>query len=222
MTILLGPRLLGAALAGAALTLSPQARAQGLTGTYTLGKVAFQGNAQVPTADLQAALPVQPGQRIDQAGMQQDADAVAAVYQKHNVGASITTKITVLHKTRAEITYVFAEQAPIAPIVRHIGVTADSVSVTGNTKVSTADILAAPPAGVAPPPNTRAAPAQRGPAPGIKPGQVVTNPEITAAQTAIVALYKKANVGVAVNTDWTNVSPQHVAMVFKITEKTDD
>ncbi len=192
-------RLLGAALAGAALLCAP-AHGQGLTGSYTLSKVTFQGNAQVPTADLEAALPIQVGQKIDQAGLQQDADAVEAVYKAHNVGTSISTKLTVLHKTRAEIAYTFAEQAPEAPIVRHVGVTADTVSVTGNTKVSTADILAAA---------------------NIKPGQVVTNPEISAAQAAIVALYKKANVGVAVNTDWTNVSPQHVAMVFKITEKDD-
>ncbi len=191
-------RLLGAALAGAALLCAP-AHGQGLTGSYTLSKVTFQGNAQVPTADLEAALPIQVGQKIDQAGLQQDADAVEAVYQKHNVGAHLSIKSTTLGR-RLTLTYTFAEQAPEAPIVRHVGVTADTVSVTGNTKVSTADILAAA---------------------NIKPGQVVTNPEISAAQAAIVALYKKANVGVAVNTDWTNVSPQHVAMVFKITEKDD-
>ena len=195
-------RLLGAAFAGAALALSVQvsAWAQGLTGTYTLNKVTFQGNAQVPTADLQAALPIQPGQQIDQAGLQQDADAVQALYQKRNVGASITTRLTVFHKTKADVTYVFAEQAPVAPVVHHIGVTADTVSVTGNSKISTSDILAAA---------------------NIKPGSIVTNAQISAAQSAILALYKKANVGVTVNTDWTNVSPQHIAMVFKIAEKSD-
>ena len=194
-------RPFGAALAGAALILSFQApRPARAAGTYTLSRVTFQGNAQIATADLMAALPIQPGERIDHAGLQQDADAVAGLYHQHNVGANITTKMQVIGGTRAEITYVLAEQAPQAPIVQHVGVTADSVSVTGNTKVSTADILAAA---------------------NIRPGQVVTNPEITAAQAAIVALYKKQNVGVVVNTDWTNVSPQHVAMVFKITEKDD-
>ncbi len=197
-------RPLGVALAGAALAIVLQApvpaRAADPAGTYTLSKVTFQGNAQVPTAELQAALPIQPGETIDHAGLQQDADAVAAVYQKHNVGAHMTTRLTVRGKTRAEVTYSFAEQAAVAPIVQHIGVTADSVSVTGNSKVSTADILAAA---------------------NIKPGQEVTNPEISAAQAAIVALYKKANVGVSVSTDWTNVSPQHVAMTFKVGEKTD-
>ena len=193
-------RLLGAALAGAALFLSPQARAQGATGPYTLDKVVFQGNTQVPTADLLAALPIQPGQQIDRSGLQRDADAVAALYQKRNVGANITTRMTVVRR-RADVTYILAEQAPVAPIVRHVGVTADTVSVSGNSKVSTADILAAA---------------------NIRPGQVVTNAQISAAQTAIVALYKKANVGVTVNTDWTDVSPQHVAMVFKIVEKSGD
>ncbi len=190
--------LLGAAIAGMALA-SVQAHGQALTGSYTLSRITFQGNAQVPTADLQAALPIQVGQTIDQAGLQQEADAVAAVYQKHNVGAHLGIKSTTLGR-KVTLTYTFAEQAPVAPIVHHVGVTADTVSVTGNTKVSTADILAAA---------------------NIKPGQVVTNPEISAAQAAIAALYKKANVGVAVNTDWTNTSPQHVAMVFKITEKDD-
>ena len=195
-------RPLGAALAGAALILSFQApQPARAAGTYTLSKVTFQGNSQIATADLMAALPIQPGQTIDHAGLQQDADAVAGLYHQRNVGASITTRMQVIGGTRAQITYVLAEQAPQAPIVRHVGVTAASVSVTGNSKVSTADILAAA---------------------GIKPGQIVTNPEITAAQTAIVALYKKKNVGVQVNTDWTDVSPQHVAMVFKIAEKDDD
>ena len=53
-------------------------------------------------------------------------------------------------------------------------------------------------------------------------GMLMAGGLITAAQAAIVALYKKKNVGVQVNTDWTDVSPQHVAMVFKIAEKDDD
>ena len=191
-------RLLGAALAGGATMLSVHAQAAPLVGSYTLSGVTFQGNVQVPTAELQAALPIQVGQKIDQAGLQQEVDAMQAVYQKRNVGTTIRLRPQVLHKTRAELTFVFAEQAPVAPIVRHVGVTADTVSVTGNSKVSTAEILAAA---------------------NIKPGQVVTNPEISAAQAAIVALYKKANVGVVVDANWTNLSPQHVAMVFKIAEK---
>ena len=197
-------RPLGAAVAGAALLLSLQAplaaRAAGSDGTHTRTKGPVQGNTQGSPADLQAALPVQPGQTIDQAGMQRDVDAVQALYGARNVGVTINARLPVMHKTQAVLVFELAEQAPQAPIVRHVGVTADTVSVTGNSKVSTADILAAA---------------------NIKPGQVVTNPEITAAQAAIVALYKKNNVGVVVNTDWTDVSPQHVAMVFKITEKDD-
>ncbi len=164
--------------------------------SWTLSKVTFLGNRQVPTDELQAALPIQPGDKLDQSGVQSEFDAVQQVYRKHNVGASIGQRLSTLGR-KATITYTMTEQAPTAPTVVHVGVTADSVSVTGNTKVSTADILAAA---------------------NIPPGSQVTNEKIQAAQAAIVALYKKKNVGASIGTDWTNNAPQHVAMVFKITE----
>jgi len=171
------------------------------TGTFTLSKITFQGNVQVPTSELQAALPIQVGQTIDQAGLQENVAAIGKVYQKHNVGADITQRLTTLHK-KAMITYIFTEKAPVAPTVTHVGITADHVTVSGNAKVKTADILAAA---------------------AIKPGDPLTNDKLQAAQNAISALYKKANIGSTVSTDWTNTAtPQHVDLVFKIVEKDDN
>jgi outer membrane protein assembly factor BamA len=187
--------------ASAFVALPVAAQAQS-TASYTLNKVTFEGTAQVPTAELQAALPFQVGQKIDHAALQANMNAVQAVYQKHNVGAGITQRMTVFHKTRADIAYVFEEKAPVAPTVTHVGITADSVAVSGNIKVKTADILAAA---------------------GIKPGDSLTNEKIQAAQTAIVALYKKANIGSSISTDWTNAAQaQHVNLVFKVVEKSSD
>jgi outer membrane protein assembly factor BamA len=171
------------------------------TGSYTLTKVTFKGNVQVPTAELLAALPVQVGQTIDQAGAKENVAAIGQVYQKHNVGTNITQSMTIIHHTKAIIAYTFVEQAPLAPTVVHVGITVDHVSVTGNARIKTPAILAAA---------------------NIKPGQTVTNEAIKAAQDAISALYKKSNIGSMVSTDWTNTTPQHVDMVFKVTEKADE
>ena len=174
------------------------ANAAALTGSYTLGKVTFVGNDQVPTSDLQAALPVQPGEKIDDAGMQQETDAVEQVYRKHNVGASLRIRKTIKPREVAELTYTFTEQAPVAPTVTHVGITADHVGVTGNSKISTVNILSAA---------------------NLKPGDTLTNEKIAAAQAAILALYKKANIGATINTGWTNTTPQHVDLLFTIVEK---
>lgn len=186
--------LLACAMLGAAV---PAGAAQ--TSTYTLTKVLFQGNQQVPTSELQAALPIQPGQSIDQSGVQDEMTAIQGVYQKHNVGAKISARLATLH-SKATITYIFDEQAPVAPVVTHVGITADTVTVAGNNKIKSADILAAA---------------------NIPPGGAVTNEKLQAAQAAIVALYKKANIGCTVNSDWTNAATaQHINLVFKIVEKT--
>ncbi len=193
--------LLGLLLAGAATPTSPStpARAQS-SASYTLRRVTFVGNSQVPTAELQAALPYGAGQTIDHAALQANMDAIARVYRKHNVGANLSQRMTATGHS-AMITYTFAEQAPVAPTVVHVGVTADTVTAAGNSRIKTADIVAAS---------------------GIRPGGPVTTQSIQAAQVAIVALYKKANIGCTINTDWTNTSqPQHVNLVFRIVEKPD-
>ena len=170
-------------------------------GSYTLSKVTFQGNAQVSTEELEAALPYKAGDSIDQAGLQADAAAVGAVYQKHNVGASISQRFSMLHN-KATLAYTLEEKAPVAPTVTHVGITADTVTVTGNARIKTADILAAA---------------------NIRPGQTVTQDQIQAAQAAISGLYKKANIGSSVGFDFTNAAQaQHINLVFKITEKPDD
>ncbi len=193
--------LLGLILAGtmipAALPIPARAQAGA---SYTLRRVTFVGNDQVPSAELQAALPYGVGQTIDHAALQANMDAITGVYRKHNVGANVSQRMTATGHA-ATITYTFAEQAPVAPTVTHVGITADTVTVAGNSRIKTADILAAS---------------------GIRPGGPVTTQSIQAAQASIAGLYKKANIGSTVNTDWTNASqPQHVNLVFRIVEKPD-
>ena len=187
-----------AALLAGTLAVLP-ARAQS-GASYTLRKVTFVGNNRVPSAELQAALPYKVGQTIDHDALQADMDAISGVYRTHNVGAHISQRMTATGHAAA-ITYTFAEQAPVVPTVTHVGITADTVSVVGNSRIKTADILAAS---------------------GIKPGGPVSTQSIQAAQNAITGLYKKANIGSTVSTDWTNAAmPQHVNLVFKIVEKPD-
>ena len=192
--------LLGVLLAGTAMpAVLPAALAQS-TASYTLRRLTFVGNSQVPTAELQAALPYGVGQTVDHAALQANMDAITGVYRRHNVGANVSQRVTATGHG-ATLTYTFAEQAPVAPTVTHVGITADTVTVFGNSRIKTADILAAS---------------------GIRPGGPVTTQSIEAAQTAIVALYKKANIGSTINTDWTKAAqPQHVNLVFRIVEKPD-
>ena len=195
---LLACTLLGAA--SAAMLPVTQAQAQA-TGSYTVSRITFQGNVLVPTSELEAALPVQVGQTVDQDGLQANVAAIGQVYRKHNVGTDITQRLSTLHK-KAMITYIMAEKAPVAPTVTHVGITADHVTVTGNARIKTPAILAVA---------------------NVRPGDALTNDKIKAAQDAISALYKKANIGSTVSTDWTNTAtPQHVDLVFKIVEKADD
>ena len=184
-----------AAAAGFAALLSTAAPCVAAPSAWTLTRVNFVGNSQVPTAELEAALPIKPGETIDRAGLESDTDAVGSVYQKHNVGVNISQRLIFI-VSWSTVIYTLAEQTSAAPVT-HAGIIADSVAVTGNKHVSTAAILAAA---------------------GISPGSPVDNAKIQAAQNAITALYKKRNVGATVATDWTTPAPQHVAMVFKITE----
>ena len=182
--------LLAVLLAGTATStaLPTPALAQS-SASYTLRKVTFVGNNQVPSAELQAALPYGVGQKVDHDGLQADMDAISGVYRKHNVGASVSQRMTATGHV-ATVTYTFTEQAPVAPTVVHVGVTADTVTASGNSR--------------------------------IRPGGPITTPAIQAAQVAIIALYKKANIGCTVNSDWTNAGqPQHVNLVFRIVEKPD-
>ena len=195
------PALLAVLLAGTATSAALPTPARAQSGaSYTLRRITFVGNNQVPSAELQAALPYGVGQKVDHDALQADMDAISGVYRKHNVGTSISQRMTATGHV-ATITYTFAEKAPVAPTVTHVGVTADTVTASGNSRIKTADILAAS---------------------GIRPGSPVTTQSIQAAQAAILALYKKANIGCTVNSDWTNAAqPQHVNLVFKIVEKPD-
>lgn len=184
------------AAASLAALLPLTAPAMAAPTSWTLTKVSFVGNAQVPTSELEAALPFKPGDRIDRAGVGSETDAVGQVYQKHNVAVNISDRLTALG-SKATLTYTLAEQAPAPPAAAPSGITADSVSVTGNSRISTATILTAA---------------------NIQPGGQVDNAKLQAAQNAIVALYKKKNIGVSVQSDFTNLAPQHVAIIFRITE----
>ena len=191
---------LAVAMTGAAGAVLTPFRAEAQTAaSYTLRHVTFVGNARVPSDELQAALPYQVGQTVDQDALQANMDAITAVYRKHNVGAKLSQRMTATGHV-ASIVYTFAEQAPVAPTVTHVGITADTVTASGNVRIKTADILAAT---------------------GIKPGDTVSNERLQAAQTAVVALYKKANIGSSVSTDWTTPAPQHINLVFRIVEKPD-
>lgn len=185
---------IGALIAGLA------GEAQAAPSTYTLRQVVFKGNERVPTSELMAALPIQPGQTFRRDDLQAETDAVANVYRSHNVGANLASSLLLTGGGAATLTYTLTEQAPPPP-PQHVAMVADSVSVTGNKRIPTDRILAAA---------------------AIRPGDALSNEKIAAAQAAVSALYKKANIGSSVGIDWTNTAPSHLAIVIKVVEKPDE
>lgn len=185
---------IGAILAGVT------GNAQAAPSAYTLRHVIFKGNERVPTSELMAALPIQPGQTFHREDLQAETDAVTNVYRSHNVGANLAASLSLTGGGSATLTYTLTEQAPPPP-PQHVSIVADSVTVTGNKRIPSDRILAAA---------------------AIRPGDPLSNEKLTAAQAAVSALYKKANIGSTVSMDWTNTAPNRVALVIKIVEKSDE
>ncbi len=172
--------------------------------TYTLDKVIISGNKQVPSATLNAALAEKPGTQVTKDDIIADQDNILAVYKKANVGMGIKVLLatkTVRNVPHAEVTFKIVED--VAPPAQAVTVPNKLAHMTfvGNV-IETTDALAA--------------------AAALKPGDVVTNDILQAAQKRILAVYQsdhKAQLAnVNIEGDIATPTPGQVDLTWKITE----
>ncbi|TLU74487.1 hypothetical protein FE263_04765 [Lichenicoccus roseus] len=158
------------------------------------------GNHRVPTADIDNAMTVHVGDKVTKADLVANENAVVGVYQHANVGASLKQRLTIQPSGAVTVAYLITEQAapaPQGPAVLRV----DRVTVEGNSKVSTQEID-----GVI----------------TLHPGDVVDEAKVSANMQAILALYKKKNIGVQIAPSATYPQPNHAVVDYKITEGASD
>ena len=160
-------------------------------------RISIVGNHRVPTADIRRALPVHAGETVSKADLLAGMNAIVDVYRKANVGASFKARMTAPHPGEAAVTYLIQEQA--APAAQAAAVLRlDKVTFEGNKKVASdaiASVLT------------------------LKPGEVVSDAAVSANRDAILALYKKKNVGAQITPEATYPQPNHVVLDYRIEEK---
>lgn len=175
-------------------------QAQGVPAVMKLQRIEVIGNHRVPTADIDSAMTVHVGQKITKADLAANENAVIDVYKHANVGASLRQRLTVQPSGAATVAYLITEQAapaPQGPAVLRV----DKVTVEGNNKITTDAIDSVI---------------------TLHPGDIVDEAKVTANMQAILALYKKKNVGAQIVPSATYPQPNHAVVDYKITEHPGD
>ncbi len=160
-------------------------------------KLEIVGNKQVPTASIDQAMTVHVGERVTRADLAANFNSVVDVYRRANVGARFKQKLVIPRPGLVRVEYIIEEQAappPQAPAVLRL----DKVTFEGNKRIADEKIEAAIP---------------------LKPGEAVSNAGVASTQQAIVALYKKANIGVKITPSATYPQPNHVVINYRIEEQ---
>ena len=163
----------------------------------TLLKLGVVGNKQVSTAALDQAMTVHVGQKVTRADLAANFNAVVDAYRRANVGAHFKQKMVIPHPGAVRVEYIIAEQAPPPPQAPAV-LRLDKVTFEGNKRLSDQKIQSAI---------------------GLRPGEAVSNASVAATQQAIVALYKKAEIGVKVTPSATYPQPNHVVVNYRLDEQ---
>jgi outer membrane protein assembly factor BamA len=160
-------------------------------------KLSVSGNGRVPTADIDSAMTVRVGQKVTRADLQANLNAIVDVYRKANVGARCRLRLTIPRPGQASVAYMIEEQA--APVARASAVLRlDRVTFEGNKQIKSNII---------------------GSAITLKPGDAVDDAEVRASQQAIMALYKKAGIGVKITPGASYPQPNHAIVDYRIEEQ---
>ena len=160
-------------------------------------KVSVTGNQRVSTAAIESAMTISVGQRVTRADLAANLSAIVDVYRKANVGAGFKQKMTIPHPGQVLVAYSIEEQAAPsaqAPAVLHV----DRVTFEGNKQIQTDTIQSAI---------------------TLKPGDPVDSAKVSANMQAILALYKKAGVGVQITPSATYPQANHAVVDYRIEEK---
>ena len=167
------------------------------SGEMKLLKLEVVGNARVPTATIDQAMTVSVGQRVTRSELAANFKAIVDVYRRANVGASFKQRMTIPRPGQVRVEYIIDEKAPPPPqalAVLHL----DKVTFEGNKQIPDAKIQAAIP---------------------LHPGDVVSNASVISTQQAILALYKKAGVGVTITPSASYPQPNHAVVNYSIKEQ---
>ncbi len=179
---------------------STPAFAQGVPSAMKLQRIEVIGNHRVPTTDIDSAMTVHVGQKVTRADLVANENAVVDVYRHANVGASLKQRLTIQPSGAATVAYLITEQAapaPQGPAVLRV----DKVTVEGNSLITTEAIDSVI---------------------TLRPGDTVDEAKVTTNMQAILALYKKKNVGAQIMPSATYPQPNHAIVDYKITEKGHD
>ena len=191
----------GLALATVPALINPAPASAQTTGKgMKLLKLSVTGNKQVSTSSLDSAMTISVGQKVTKADLAANLNAIIDVYRKANVGAGFKQKMTIPRPGQVLVEYMIEEQAappPQAPAVLR----ADKVTFEGNKQIKSDAIASVI---------------------TIKPGAPLDNAMVSSSMQAIMALYKKANVGVQITPSATYPQPNHAIVDYRIEEKTAD
>ena len=157
-----------ALLAGGVLLSAGYARADT---TYTVDKITITGSKTVPTAKLLAATQEHAGSQVTTADIVADQDAISKVLAANNVVGGIKTSMVSHPKNHIVVMFVIDDKGAQAPVVTTVAPKLHLEIFDGNKSIDS-DKLAA--------------------AAGLKPGDDLTDQKISAAQQAIVTVYKAA------------------------------
>lgn len=181
---------------GTGLLVSVAATAD--TGGHKLDRVTITGSRSVPPEQLYAALKEQKGEIVTHDDILADQSTIGNILAKANVGGSIKTSMITKSNGHIEVTFAITDQGVTAPTITKVAPKLDHQVFTGNVKESAADLEAVT---------------------GLKPGDDLTNAKVSAAQAAIVDLYKKAGkVNVSVGADPKTVGNGKVEIDWQIAE----
>ena len=159
-------------------------------------KLTVVGNQQVPISAIDQAMTVSVGQKVTKADLQANFQAILGVYRRANVGASFKQKMTIPRPGLVRVEYLITEEAPPPPQAAAV-LRLDKITFEGNKQMSSEKIAGAI---------------------KLKPGDVINDQNVTATTQAIVALYKKAGIGVKVTPSPSYPQPNHVIVDYQIVE----
>jgi outer membrane protein assembly factor BamA len=150
------------------------AAAPALAQPYTLDKVEINGLQSADPSALRAQLKDQPGAKVTTSDIIGDQDQLEKLLEAQHIGGAIKTSLRNKHNGHVDVIFDVADKGVVKPVVTTVAPKLKQEIFIGNAKLTNDDLQAAS---------------------GLKPGDELSNEKIQAAQLAIQAAYKKANVG---------------------------
>ena len=164
--------------------------------TYILDKVEINGLKSANPDTLRAQLKDKPGARVATSDILADQDQLEKALEAVHVTGAIKTSLRNKNNGHIDVIFDVADNGIQAPVVTTVAPKLKEEIFTGNVKLKTDDLVAAS---------------------GLKPGDELSDAKIAAAQAAIQAAYKKADVGCQIGGAVAQ-SPQGVTITWTIQE----